>query len=219
MRGMPRRPPHATRPRSEAAPPPERDTRERILRAALDVFGERGFDGARTRDIAEASGANLGLLQYYFGGKERLWRAAVDHVFGKLWQALDAAPPAAGGVAEIAAVIRTAVRFAAANPALVRLMNDEGKRDGPRLRWLVDRHGRRLYETTAAVLARAQAHGLLTGVEPIHLYYVFIGATGLMFSQSAECKRLSGTDPTRSRALIDAHAETLIQLFTARPAS
>ena len=37
-------------------------TRERILAAALEVFAERGFDGARTRDIAERAGANLGLI-------------------------------------------------------------------------------------------------------------------------------------------------------------
>jgi AcrR family transcriptional regulator len=42
--------------------------RERILAAALEVFAEQGFDGARTRDIAERAGANLGLLTYYFGG-------------------------------------------------------------------------------------------------------------------------------------------------------
>jgi len=30
--------------------------------------------------------------------------------------------------------------------AFVRLMNDEGTRKGPRMRWLVDRYGRRLFE-------------------------------------------------------------------------
>ena len=196
---------------------PGRDTRERILRAALDVFAERGFEGARTRDIADASGANLGLLQYYFGGKEKLWRAAVDHAFGELWTALEAAGPAASGGgadhAEMARLVGAAVRFAAEHPALIRLMNDEGKRDGPRLRWLVDRHGRRLLETATALLHRAQAVGLLAGVEPIHFYYLFVGAAGLLFSQAAECKRLTGVDPTASPAMVQAHAEALARLL------
>src|SRR5262249_59073029 len=55
---------------------PEGPARERILHAALDVFAERGFEGARTREIAERAGANLGLGSYYFGGKERLWRGS-----------------------------------------------------------------------------------------------------------------------------------------------
>lgn len=203
---------------ARSRPAAERDTRERILRSALDVFGARGFDGARTRDIADAAGANLGLLQYYFGGKEKLWRAAVDHAFARLWATLDGAqarlPAEPAALAEL---VRVAVRFAAANPALIRLMNDEGKRDGPRLRWLVERHGRRLYDTVAAVLAQAQPQrGALAGVEPIHLYYVFAGAAGLIFSQAAECRRLTGVDPTTSPAMIEAHADTLARLLVPR---
>jgi AcrR family transcriptional regulator len=56
-------------------------TRERILAAALQVFAERGFDGARTREIAERAGANLGLIKYYFDSKEQLWKAAVARAF------------------------------------------------------------------------------------------------------------------------------------------
>jgi AcrR family transcriptional regulator len=199
-----------------AAAGPERGARERILDAALEVFGAQGFDGARTRDIAEASGANLGLLQYYFGGKEKLWRAAVDHVFGKLWAALEGA--AASDLRDPAALetlVRTAVRFAAENPALIRLMNDEGKRDGPRLRWLIERHGRRLFDTTAAVFAHARVRGSLADTAPVHLYFLFMGAAGLIFSQAAECRRLVGVDPTASPAMIEAHADALVRLLLA----
>ena len=120
---------------------------------------------------------------------------------------------------ELATMIRAAVRFAAEHPALVRLMNDEGKREGPRLKWLVDRHGRRLYDLAAQALRRTRPEGPFSDAEPVHLYYVFIGATGLIFSQAAECKRLTGVDPTRSATLIDAHADLLVRLFTSRPAS
>src|SRR5207244_7142507 len=58
--------------------------RERILAAALQVFAEQGFDGARTREIAERADANLGLIKYYFDGKEQLWKAAVTRAFAEL---------------------------------------------------------------------------------------------------------------------------------------
>ena len=189
------------------------DTPRRLLDSALEMFSERGFDGATTRDIAGRAGVNLGLVQYHFGGKEKLWRAAVDHAFADLWATLDAA--AAPGVdepARLAALIRAAVRFAADHPALVRLMNDEGKREGPRLKWLVERHGRRLYDLAGGVLAAAP-HGALAGLAPVHLYYAFVGAVGLIFSQAAECRRLTGVDPTGSRALVDAHADAMVRLF------
>src|SRR5256885_10728361 len=59
-------------------------SRERILTAALQVFSDRGFDGARTRDIADRASANLGLIKYYFGDKEALWKAAVTRAFEEL---------------------------------------------------------------------------------------------------------------------------------------
>jgi AcrR family transcriptional regulator len=189
------------------------DTPRRLLDSALEMFSERGFDGATTREIAARAGVNLGLVQYHFGGKEKLWRAAVDHAFADLWAALDAAAAPGGSDPDrLAAMIRAAVHFAAEHPALVRLMNDEGKREGPRLKWLVDRHGRRLYDMAGAVLASAR-HGALAGLAPVHLYYAFVGAVAMMFSQAAECRRLTGVDPTTSRALVDAHADAMVRLF------
>jgi TetR/AcrR family transcriptional regulator len=47
--------------------------REAILKAAEQVFSERGFTGARIDDIAEASGYNKGLIFRYFGDKPSLY--------------------------------------------------------------------------------------------------------------------------------------------------
>jgi AcrR family transcriptional regulator len=197
---------------------PAADTsRDRILAAALEIFAERGFDGTTTREIAARAGTNLGLLQYYFGGKDRLWREAVDRVFGALGAALEQVVPERLETREqLAEIIRVSVRFVAANPQFVRLMNDECKRDGPRMRWLVDRHGRRLYETAVAVFAHGRRLGFLPDLPAPHVYYLFIGAAGMIFSQAAECRRLTGTDPTTSPAMIEAHADALIR-FLVRP--
>ncbi|MEN8183296.1 MAG: TetR family transcriptional regulator, partial [Myxococcota bacterium] len=75
----------AARTRPGGAP----ETRERILQAALEAFSTQGFDGATTREIAARAGANVGLLQYYFGDKSRLWRAAVDRAFEALRAGLE----------------------------------------------------------------------------------------------------------------------------------
>ena len=48
---------------------------------------------------------------------------------------------------------------------------------------------------------------------PIHLFYVLVGAVGMIFSQAPECERLTGTDPTSSEAAIEAHADAVIALF------
>src|SRR3546814_4367559 len=56
------------------------ETRQRLLDAAIDVFGRRGYEGASTRALAGAAGANLAAIPYHFGGKEGLYLAAATHI-------------------------------------------------------------------------------------------------------------------------------------------
>jgi AcrR family transcriptional regulator len=48
------------------------DTRERLLRAAADVFAQRGYDGTRVADIAAAAGVSNGALYSHFDSKAEL---------------------------------------------------------------------------------------------------------------------------------------------------
>jgi AcrR family transcriptional regulator len=48
-------------------------TEEKIKAAARKVFTKKGYAASRTRDIAEESGINLALLNYYFRSKEKLF--------------------------------------------------------------------------------------------------------------------------------------------------
>jgi AcrR family transcriptional regulator len=56
------------------------DRRSQILAAALDVFAELGFHGARTRDLAEKAGVSEALLFRHFATKEDLVRAILESV-------------------------------------------------------------------------------------------------------------------------------------------
>ncbi|MDP3980556.1 MAG: TetR/AcrR family transcriptional regulator [Chlamydiota bacterium] len=46
--------------------------RKKIIRAALELFVEKGIDGTTTRDIAEKAGAGEGTMYRYFESKEAL---------------------------------------------------------------------------------------------------------------------------------------------------
>ena len=52
-------------------------TRERLLRAAAEVFAERGYGGTRVVDIAAAAGVSNGALYAHFGSKAELLVAAL----------------------------------------------------------------------------------------------------------------------------------------------
>jgi AcrR family transcriptional regulator len=52
--------------------PAVRDTKERVLSAALDVFAERGYQAATVEEIAERAGMTKGAVYYWFRDKEDL---------------------------------------------------------------------------------------------------------------------------------------------------
>jgi AcrR family transcriptional regulator len=69
------------------------ETRSRIIAAALKLFGELGYAGASTRDIAAEAGVNAPALQYYFDNKEGAYLACVEHIVSLVWEQLS--PPLA----------------------------------------------------------------------------------------------------------------------------
>ena len=46
---------------------------DRLVDAAEELFCEHGFDGASVRDIATAAQCNIASVNYYFGGKDKLY--------------------------------------------------------------------------------------------------------------------------------------------------
>jgi TetR/AcrR family transcriptional regulator, fatty acid metabolism regulator protein len=59
----------APRRRADAHPAPKRDA---ILRAAIDVFAERGFFNAQVADVARSAGVAAGTVYLYFSSKDDL---------------------------------------------------------------------------------------------------------------------------------------------------
>ncbi len=63
--------------------------RAKIIRAATKLFGDQGLEATTTRQIASASGLNISLISYYFGGKVGLYQTIIyDHAL-KIKENLD----------------------------------------------------------------------------------------------------------------------------------
>lgn len=50
------------------------------MQVALEIFAQKGYNGASVRDIAQTSNVNLAMINYYFGSKLQLLEAIFEHM-------------------------------------------------------------------------------------------------------------------------------------------
>lgn len=106
--------------------------RPRILDAARQLFAERGFAGAATRDIARLAEVNQGLITYHFGGKEALFREVVERELAELQQRLTDDPAGGAPLARWLAALGQ-------HRQLVQLLVHALLEPGPRRDWVCER--------------------------------------------------------------------------------
>lgn len=54
--------------------------RRKLLLAALKKIGEKGYENASVREIADEAGQNVGAISYYFGNKEKLYASVLEGI-------------------------------------------------------------------------------------------------------------------------------------------
>ncbi len=59
---------------------PATDRRQQLLDTALEVFSRRGFEGATTKEIANAAGVNEAVIFRHFPNKQALYAAVLDYL-------------------------------------------------------------------------------------------------------------------------------------------
>lgn len=154
-------------------------TRRRILMAAAEEFANGGLFGARVDQIARRAETNERMLYYYFGSKEQLFTAVLEHAFSALTEAervleLD-------GVAPVEAVTRLAHfvwDYYRDHPELLRLINNENLHEArylhksTRIREMISP----IVAMLGNVLTRGQKAGLFRNdVDPLRLYVTLSG--------------------------------------------
>jgi TetR/AcrR family transcriptional regulator len=66
----------------------EKQTEQKILDAAREIFMRKGMHGAKMQEIADEAGINKALLHYYFRSKDKLFDRIFQEVFGQLFPKL-----------------------------------------------------------------------------------------------------------------------------------
>jgi AcrR family transcriptional regulator len=63
---------------------PKNERSSEVVSAAYSLIAEKGFEGLRTREVADKVGINSATLHYYFPTKEALIQGVVEHLMQEL---------------------------------------------------------------------------------------------------------------------------------------
>jgi TetR/AcrR family transcriptional regulator len=107
-------------------------TRERVLEAALDSFGTRGYDATSLDQVAAELGIRKQTILYYYPSKAELLDAVVDASSAALVETLEAALADAGpGWDRVEAIIRSVFRLALRRPELLGVLREVSRLGAP----------------------------------------------------------------------------------------
>ena len=166
-----------------------------LLNAVLEAFADKGFEGTSVREVARSLNVSHNLIPQRYGSKERLWYAAVDFGFTRLQQDLVNQAQSLGSdeLLILRGLIASFIENNAAHPALLRIINQEASRPGPRLDYLFDTYIKPVRDFGDAWLIRLATEGLIADVSVTLLYFLMTHGAGGMFALPALTSRLAGT--------------------------
>jgi AcrR family transcriptional regulator len=165
----------ASRSKTTPAKPEEDGTRTRILNVALQEFSRLGLSGARIDAIALESGANKGMIYYYFGSKEDLYVAALEESYRRFRQIEEGlqideslAPAPA-----LRMLVGASFDFHAAHPEYIRMVMSENINQGEYIRKIPAL--RAINRSAITLLERLCQRGIAEGVfradlDPVDLH-------------------------------------------------
>lgn len=122
-----------------------KDTKERILTAALEMFSQKGYDGTNIRELTASLGLVKSALYRHFGSKEEIWNALLDEMiayYGARFGSAEHLPPVPDSLEGLVALTMGMVEFTIHDEKVVKtrkLLSIEQFRD-ERARDLATKH-------------------------------------------------------------------------------
>jgi AcrR family transcriptional regulator len=187
-------------------------TRARILEAATREFARYGLGGARVDRIAASAGANKRMLYYYFGDKDALFQAVLEHSYESIRAAeqelnlLDV-PPVEG----VARLVAFTWHYYIAHPEFLTLLNSENLHRGRHLKGSrrIRATNSPLIATLEEILARGVRAGTFRpGVDALQVYISMAGLSYFYLSNNHTLSAVFG----RELATPEARAERLAHM-------
>jgi AcrR family transcriptional regulator len=137
-------------------------TREQVLLAAIQEFADKGLHGARVEEIAARTSTSKHMIYYYFGSKDGLYSAVLEHAYAGFRTAENAVDyDTLDPVAALTTLVESTFDAHLHNPDTIRILMSENL-DRARHAKEIDHSSQRqlVLGTTQRILKRGVDAGL-----------------------------------------------------------
>ena len=155
----------------------QKEKRELILEAALEVFSAHGFRGATIDQVAEAAGMSKPNLLYYFRGKEDVHETLMQRLLDTWLAPLRELDDVGDPLTELGAYIRRKLEMARDYPRESRLFANEILQGAPRIMPMLEGELKALVDEKAAVIGGWMRAGKIAATDPYHLIFAIWATT------------------------------------------
>jgi TetR/AcrR family transcriptional regulator len=172
----------------------QREKRDVILQAALDVFSVHGFRGSTIDQIAEAAGMSKPNLLYYFPRKEAIHKRLIAELLD-MWLAPLREMKADGDpIPEIRSYIRRKLEMARDYPRESRLFANEMLQGAPATIDMLEGDLKALCDEKARVLEGWMEAGKIARTDPYHLIFSIWATTQHYADFDVQVRAVLGKD-------------------------
>lgn len=170
---------------------PEVDSRSAILAAAIAEYREHGRDGVRMEAVAERAGVNKTLVYRHFVDRDRLFEAALEHVFAERYRWMEQLP------LDLQTMLHGWIRRFARDGEFLGMLLREALEHGAPVHAELRRD---YYQRQCHQVQELQTRGELpSSVEPRFLFLLLAAATAFPFLLPQVTELATGMAPSDER--------------------
>lgn len=172
----------------------QREKRELILEAALEVFSTHGFRGATIDQIAEAAGMSKPNLLYYFKGKEDIHETLMHRLLETWLAPLRELDDIGDPLSELRGYIRRKLEMARDYPRESRLFANEILQGAPRILPMIEGELKTLVDEKAEIVKGWMRAGKISHTDPYHLIFSIWATTQHYADFDVQVRAVLGPD-------------------------
>jgi len=158
-------------------------TKARIIKNAMILFSQKGYDATTADDVAAACGVNKAMIFYYYKNKAGLYEAVMSEALAAIHaEVITSEKCCVSPLADLEAFIRTYASYCEQNPYLPALLLRELSSSGAHLPEMMFSSMRQLFTLLSEILTAGQKQGIFQNAQPMIIYFMIVGTMNLMIT-------------------------------------